>query len=87
MASKPYREFEAVPTLAESDPKDHVAKINAHAQNVREQLVTVATVRLLREKMKHCYRVEGVNHQENCKTYVQAYYDAITAAKAAGGAI
>ena len=35
-SNQAYREYEAVPTLAEVDPHDHVGKINAHAQNVRE---------------------------------------------------
>ena len=44
-------------------------------------MVTVQTVGLLRERMSQCYRREGVNHLENCKEQVQAYWDAIRSLK------
>ena len=31
----------------------------------------------LREQMKECYRVEGVNHLENCKHIVSAYLESL----------
>jgi hypothetical protein len=35
-------------------------------------------VRLLRKRVIECYRKEGVNHYENCRTVTKAYYDIIT---------
>ena len=42
-------------------------------QDVREQFVAVEQIRIIRDKVKECYRVEGVNHYENCKELVTEY--------------
>lgn len=46
-------------------------------QRARERQVAYETVKLLRQKVIHCYRIEGVNHYENCRDVVQAYYDVV----------
>eukprot|EP00729_Bicosta_minor_P008091 gene8091-23500_t len=43
----------------------------------REVLISIETVKVLRERMSNCYKYEGVNHLENCKEYVEAYSNAI----------
>lgn len=40
-------------------------------------LISIETVKVLRERMSNCYKYEGVNHLENCKEYVEAYSNAI----------
>ena len=39
----------------------------------REQEVKVATVRLLQDQIKECYRREGANHYQNCRDLTQKY--------------
>merc|ERR1719352_721281 len=50
------------------DQRDHV---------MREKLVKVAEARLLRDELKECYRMEGVNHYKNCKGLADAYVHTI----------
>ena len=40
--------------------------------------MAVETVKILRKRVIACYRAEGVNHYENCKEPVQAYYNIIS---------
>jgi hypothetical protein len=46
-------------------------------QRARERQVATETVKLLRQRVIHCYRKEGVNHYENCQTEAQDYYNII----------
>ena len=41
---------------------------------IREQWVSVMKRRLVHDKLVKCYRVEGVNHKENCKEIADKYW-------------
>jgi hypothetical protein len=49
-----------------------------------QQFEKVATIKLLRERMTQCYRVEGVNHKEKCKEFAESYMQAIGTLKQGG---
>jgi hypothetical protein len=49
----------------------------------REYEVKVATVRLLQEEIKFCYRNEGTNHYQNCRDLTQKYRQMIKVSFAA----
>lgn len=57
---------------------DPVAYLRANEQRARERQVAYETVKLLRQKVIHCYRENGVNHYEKCRDVGQAYFDVIT---------
>ncbi|VVA98094.1 unnamed protein product [Arabis nemorensis] len=42
---------------------------------VREKWIQIEKAKILREKVKWCYRVEGVNHYQKCRHLVQQYLD------------
>ena len=58
--------------------KDPVAYLHSVEQRARERQISYETVKLLRQRVIHCYRKEGVNHYENCQQVAQDYYDIIT---------
>ncbi len=47
--------------------------IAVRGQDVREKYVAVEQIKMLREQIKECYHVEGVNHYENCRELVLEY--------------
>jgi NADH-ubiquinone oxidoreductase subunit 10 len=58
--------------------EDPVGYIHGAEQRARERQVAYETVRLLRQKVIHCYRLEGVNHYENCYDVAKEYYDLVS---------
>ena len=54
-------------------PEDRVKFLLAVEEKSKETLVNISTADILREKVRQCYRKEGVNHYENCKEYTEAY--------------
>ena len=50
---------------------------STHALPLLQTLISIETVKVLRERMSDCYRREGVNHLENCKSFVAEYTKAI----------
>lgn len=52
--------------------------LDAHEQYNRERMIALEETKILREKLRWCYRREGVNHLENCKDEVQAYLKRIS---------
>jgi len=72
MAKQFYGEAANFPGAPENfDPSDPLAdKVAAIAQRehvVREKMVKIETAKLLRERVQECYKMEGVNHYQNCK--------------------
>ena len=51
-------------------PSDRQAAIE---QRAREKMVAMAETKILREKVRWCYRREGVNYLENCRKHVLDY--------------
>ncbi|MCL7039486.1 hypothetical protein MKW94_005441 [Papaver nudicaule] len=59
-----------------SDPyKDPVAMLEMREHIVREKWIDIETAKILREKLKWCYRVEGINHLQKCKHLVNQYLE------------
>ncbi|CAN1189843.1 NADH dehydrogenase [ubiquinone] 1 beta subcomplex subunit 10-B, partial [Linum perenne] len=42
---------------------------------VREKWIDIERSKILRERLRWCYRVEGVNHLQKCRHLVQQYLD------------
>jgi hypothetical protein len=58
--------------------EDPVKYLQAVHQRARERQVAYETIKILRTRVIECYRREGVNHYENCKDPVEAYYNVIS---------
>eukprot|EP00039_Didymoeca_costata_P018730 m.334727 g.334727 ORF g.334727 m.334727 type:complete len:83 (+) comp17420_c0_seq1:137-385(+) len=71
-------------TLKGDDP---VAMRRQRVQDVKETLITLETVKVLRERLGSCYAKERTNHLERCKGHAEAYLKAIEAMKHAKGGI
>jgi len=58
------------PELDESDPnyRTEMGKYLA-----REQAIGIMSSRMLRDRLKYCYRVEGVNYKKYCKELIDEY--------------
>ena len=55
--------------------KDPVAMVEMREHIVREKWIQIEKAKILREKVKWCYRVEGVNHYQKCRHLVQNYLE------------
>ncbi|KAF3963924.1 hypothetical protein CMV_011739 [Castanea mollissima] len=42
---------------------------------VREKWIQIEKAKIIREKLKWCYCVEGINHLQTCRHLVQQYLD------------
>lgn len=56
--------------------KDPVAMLEMREHLVREKWIDIEKAKILRERVKWCYRVEGVNHLQKCRHLVQQYLEA-----------
>lgn len=56
---------------------DPVAMLEQREYLVREKLVAIEVAKELRERVKNCYRREGVNHYQKCRPYVRNYLASI----------
>ncbi|KAL6514665.1 hypothetical protein OROGR_020244 [Orobanche gracilis] len=54
----------------ENPYKDPVAMLEMREHLVREKWIDIEKAKILRERVKWCYRVEGVNHLQNCRRVV-----------------
>ncbi|PON43363.1 NADH dehydrogenase [ubiquinone] 1 beta subcomplex subunit 10-A [Parasponia andersonii] len=59
----------------ENPYKDPVAMLEMREHIVREKWIAIEKAKILREKLKWCYRIEGVNHLQKCRHLVQQYLD------------
>ncbi|THF94359.1 hypothetical protein TEA_029903 [Camellia sinensis var. sinensis] len=59
----------------ENPYKDPVAMLEMREHLVREKWIDIETAKIIREKLKWCYRIEGVNHLQKCRHLVQQYLD------------
>ncbi|KAJ9550260.1 hypothetical protein OSB04_014305 [Centaurea solstitialis] len=55
--------------------KDPVAFIEMREHIVREKWIDIETSKIIRDKLRWCYRIEGVNHLQKCRHLVQQYMD------------
>ncbi|CAN8070850.1 unnamed protein product [Agarophyton chilense] len=68
------RQYKRVPNLSRKDPNAPLFdSILAREQRTRETMVAVEETKLLAEKLKECYREEGVNHYVKCEQVARAY--------------
>lgn len=56
--------------------KDPVAFFEMREHLVREKWIDIEKAKILREKLRWCYRIEGVNHLQKCRHLVHQYLDA-----------
>ncbi|KAJ3024655.1 UNVERIFIED_CONTAM: hypothetical protein HDU68_007914 [Siphonaria sp. JEL0065] len=63
------------------DKMDHLSFVKVRADYFKEQLVRTEEINFVREKMKWCYRREGVNHLQNCRHLTMQYLELIRASK------
>ncbi|TKY44708.1 NADH dehydrogenase of ubiquinone 1 beta subcomplex subunit 10-B [Spatholobus suberectus] len=75
---KGYVEFEESPP-DDFDPahpyKDPVAMLEMREHIVREKWIQIEKAKIIREKLRWCYRIEGVNHLQKCRHLVRQYLD------------
>eukprot|EP00041_Stephanoeca_diplocostata_P041866 m.9254 g.9254 ORF g.9254 m.9254 type:complete len:95 (-) comp6864_c0_seq1:342-626(-) len=64
---------------------DVIASNEKRDAAVKEAVIKVETLKILRENLGACYNREGVNHYDNCKSEAQAYLAAIKDLRASGG--
>lgn len=55
--------------------KDPVVMLEMREHIVREKWIDIEKAKILREKLRWCYRIEGVNHLQKCRHLVQQYLD------------
>ena len=55
------------------DPSDPSYKAELGKYLVREQAIATMGTRILRDRLKYCYRVEGVNHKKYCAELIDEY--------------
>ncbi|CAN1161950.1 Probable sarcosine oxidase [Linum perenne] len=56
-----------------ADKRKTEAELREHI--VREKWIDIERSKILRERLRWCYRVEGVNHLQKCRHLVQQYLD------------
>ncbi|KAG6620641.1 hypothetical protein I3842_Q056400, partial [Carya illinoinensis] len=54
---------------------DPVAMLEMREHIVREKWIQIVKVKILREKLKWCYRIKGINHPQKCSHLIQQYLD------------
>ncbi|KAI0784180.1 NADH-ubiquinone oxidoreductase 12 kDa subunit [Abortiporus biennis] len=59
-------------------------RINDRDALIRESWVRAMEARIVRSNLEKCYRLEGVNHYENCKVYADRYADMLKENKVKG---
>jgi NADH dehydrogenase (ubiquinone) 1 beta subcomplex subunit 10 len=61
------------------DPKnpyaDPVAMLEYREHLVREKWIQIETAKIIRERLRWCYRVEGINHHVKCRHLVDQYLE------------
>uniref|UniRef100_A0A0D9XMV4 NADH dehydrogenase [ubiquinone] 1 beta subcomplex subunit 10-B n=1 Tax=Leersia perrieri TaxID=77586 RepID=A0A0D9XMV4_9ORYZ len=62
------------------DPKnpygDPVAMLEYREHLVREKWIQIETAKIIRDRLRWCYRIEGVNHHQKCRHLVDQYLEA-----------
>lgn len=66
-----HRRFRRVPGIEECYEGDHVCIYEADMQFNRDRKVEQQIINILREELTVCFRVEGVNAQQNCKKQLE----------------
>ncbi|KAG8092666.1 hypothetical protein GUJ93_ZPchr0012g19797 [Zizania palustris] len=61
------------------DPKnpygDPVAMLEYREHLVREKWIQIETAKIIRDRLRWCYRIEGVNHHHKCRHLVDQYLE------------
>ncbi|KAI8911604.1 hypothetical protein EDD86DRAFT_202831 [Gorgonomyces haynaldii] len=60
---------------------DRAAVVKAKDEYFYKQLVRNQEISIVRDKLKWCYRKEGVNHLENCRELAHQYLDLLNTMK------
>ncbi len=51
------------------------AKKTAQSEHIRESWVRAMEARIVQQNLQKCYRIEGVNHFENCRLLADRYME------------
>ncbi|KAI6694315.1 hypothetical protein NL676_022025 [Syzygium grande] len=60
------------PEFGEKDP---VAMLEMREHIVREKWIDIEKAKILRDRVKWCYRVEGINHLQKCRHLVRQHLE------------
>ena len=75
MVRKAKVEFDESPP-DDFDPKnpygDPVAMLEYREHLVREKWIQIETAKIIRDRLRWCYRIEGVNHHQKCRHLVDS---------------
>ncbi|KAI6694318.1 hypothetical protein NL676_022028 [Syzygium grande] len=55
--------------------KDPVAMLEMREHIVREKWIDIEKAKILRDRVKWCYRVEGINHLQKCRHLVRQHLE------------
>ncbi|KAM5571148.1 NADH dehydrogenase [ubiquinone] 1 beta subcomplex subunit 10-B [Rosa sericea] len=55
--------------------KDPVAMLEMREHIVREKWIQIEKAKILRDKLRWCYRVEGINHLQKCRLLRDQYLE------------
>ena len=79
MVRKAKVEFDESPP-DDFDPKnpygDPVAMLEYREHLVREKWIQIETAKIIRDRLRWCYRIAGVNHHQKCRHLVDQYLEA-----------
>lgn len=59
----------------EIDYNDKEALQSAKTYAIRESWIRAMELRLVREELDKCYKIEGVNHYKNCRELSEHYWN------------
>lgn len=59
--------------MAQARVDDLTKRLKERDEHIRESWIRAMEARLVRDKLQKCYRLEGVNHLENCKDLADQY--------------
>ncbi|KAF7795969.1 hypothetical protein EIP86_007138 [Pleurotus ostreatoroseus] len=59
--------------IDEARKEELLAKKKARDEHIRESWVRAMEARIVQDNLQKCYRIEGVNHFENCKHLADRY--------------
>eukprot|EP00049_Salpingoeca_infusionum_P027861 m.34724 g.34724 ORF g.34724 m.34724 type:complete len:75 (+) comp9800_c1_seq1:185-409(+) len=60
------------------------AVVDAHASDAAQRRVDLEQFHMLQQRVRECYRKQGINHYEDCREHVEKYKQALAAHRTRG---
>ncbi|KAK9763233.1 hypothetical protein K7432_010297 [Basidiobolus ranarum] len=79
-----HKTYTKVTEIEEVDKNDREAVLAARNQRVREDWVKLMEERIVKKKLRECYKTQGVNHYENCRHLALSYLKSLRTNKVRG---